>query len=65
VASAVEGRNPLYFFIMPVLFLSLHLGYGAGFIRGIVKGLRSKGKATAYSGEVFIRRVTIGGPDGS
>lgn len=64
-ASAYEGRNPLYFFIMPLLFLSLHLGYGAGFIRGIVKGLRNKGKATAYTGEVSIRRVTIGGPDGS
>src|SRR5512143_2318416 len=29
--AAVEGRNPLYMFVMPVLFLTLHLGYGAGF----------------------------------
>ena len=47
------------------LFFALHLGYGAGFIRGVVKGLRNKGKTSAYKGGVTIRRVTIGGPDGS
>jgi cellulose synthase/poly-beta-1,6-N-acetylglucosamine synthase-like glycosyltransferase len=58
-ASAVEGRNPLYFFIMPVLFLSLHLGYGAGFIRGIIKGFYGKKKAPYPAKDVLIRRVQV------
>ncbi|HEY3346804.1 MAG TPA: glycosyltransferase [Nitrospirota bacterium] len=41
-ASAVEGKSPLQFFVMPFMFLTLHLGYGAGFLRGLIKGLLPK-----------------------
>lgn len=58
-ASAAEEKNILYFFVMPVLFLSLHLGYGAGFIRGIVKGVTGKKAVACHSVEVRIRRVEV------
>ena len=58
-AAAREGKNPLYVLVMPVLFASLHLGYGAGFIWGALKKFkRKKGGQTdvMYS----LRRVEVG-----
>ena len=54
--AAYEGGNPAFFFIMPPLFLTLHLGYGAGFIWGVVKGLVRKGGAPPHAGGITIRR---------
>jgi len=59
-AAAAEAKNPLYFPVMPALFLGLHLGYGAGFIWGFFKGLRPKERAARPPVEVTIRRVAVG-----
>lgn len=56
-ASAYEARNALYFIVMPFLFLSLHLGYGAGFVWGFIKGLRPGRQVPGYLGDVVLRRV--------
>jgi succinoglycan biosynthesis protein ExoA len=56
-ASAYEAKNPLYFIVMPFLFLSLHLGYGAGFVWGFIKGLRPGRPAHSYLGEIALKRV--------
>jgi len=63
--AASEGKNPFFFFVMPALFLTLHIGYGAGFIWGALKGLLSKKCPAAPrqgGGEVTIRRVEPGRP---
>ena len=58
-ASAAEAKNPLYVLVMPLLFASLHLGYGAGFIWGAVKGLFRKKSSAPSRTEVKLRRVEI------
>jgi Glycosyl transferase family group 2 len=58
-ASAAEGKNPLYVIVMPVLFASLHLGYGAGFIWGAVKGRFKKRPSAPAGTEVTLRRMEI------
>ncbi|MBI5191219.1 MAG: glycosyltransferase [Nitrospirae bacterium] len=56
-ARANGWRNLLIFLVMPWLFISLHLGYGAGFLWGALKG--AKGKPAPYTGGVNIRRVAF------
>jgi len=58
-AAAARARNPLYIFLMPFLLLVLHLGYGAGFLWGAVKGLRTGAKAE-FTGSIMLRRVELG-----
>ena len=58
-AAALEGGNPLHFFVMPFLFLTLHLGYGAGFLWGAIKGLRPKKPSPPDAGGINIRRVQL------
>jgi succinoglycan biosynthesis protein ExoA len=58
-ASAAEGKNPLCVLVMPLLFASLHLGYGAGFIWGAVKGQFKKRPSAPARTEVTLRRMEI------
>ncbi len=64
VIAASEGKNPLFFFLMPLLFLSLHLGYGAGFIWGAAKGVRTGGHDPVKQDGITIRKVDLGRADG-
>jgi len=59
--AAAEGKSPLHVLVMPWLFLSLHAGYGAGFIWGALKGAAGAGKRPPYTGGVVLRRVEPGG----
>ena len=57
-ASASEAGDARYFPVMPLLFFTLHAGYGAGFFWGAVKGLMKKGRpANSGGAEVTLRRV--------
>ncbi len=59
LGAALEAKNPLYVLVMPFLFASLHIGYGAGFIRGAVK--KFAGKGGARPDVMFkLRRVDLG-----
>jgi Glycosyl transferase family group 2 len=58
-AAAREAKNPLYILVMPVLLLSLHLGYGAGFIWGGAKGLFMRRSSAPAKTEVTLRRVEV------
>lgn len=62
-ASAAEGKNPFFFFVMPALFLTLHLGYGAGFLWGLVKGAvkkREPGRGVKFAADEFtVRSVDL------
>ncbi|MHB8172920.1 MAG: glycosyltransferase family 2 protein [Nitrospirota bacterium] len=57
-ASAIEAKNPLYVLAMPLLFATLHLGYGAGFVWGALKKFR--GKKTGRPDVMFsLKRVEL------
>jgi len=59
--AAVEERCPRYFVVMPVLFFSLHIGYGAGFIWGALKGVLGIRPAPVGAGDITIRNVELPG----
>ena len=42
--TAMRGRRLAYFFIMPLIFGSLHLGYALGSLKGVFKCLLSRMK---------------------
>jgi hypothetical protein len=58
-AAAAEGKCPACFFVMPFMFLSLHLGYGAGFVWGLVKGIRKDRRVSGDATTVNIRKVDL------
>jgi cellulose synthase/poly-beta-1,6-N-acetylglucosamine synthase-like glycosyltransferase len=58
-AAAFEARNPLYLPVMPFLFLGLHLGYGAGFLWGLIKGAAGKKKGPQNPGDITVRPVEV------
>lgn len=58
-AAAAEARNPLYLFVMPLLFLGLHLGYGAGFLWGLIKGMAGIRKRPPEPGGIAVRQVEL------
>jgi succinoglycan biosynthesis protein ExoA len=55
-ASAYEGGNPLYFLVVPVLFFTLHAGYGAGFLWGLIKGMKKRESGQPDGGGVTIKK---------
>jgi len=57
VLAAAERRKPLQLFVMPFIFMTLHLGYGAGFLWGVVKGAVARGSGPVGAVEVNVRRV--------
>lgn len=65
VDAAVRAKAPAFVPVMPLLFLTLHLGYGAGFLWGLYKGLRKKYARPQDTGtprapvEVTLRKVTL------
>jgi len=57
--AALEAKNPLYLPVMPFLFLGLHLGYGAGFLWGFIKGVSGSKKEPPGPGEITVRPVEL------
>ena len=58
LAAAIEAKNPLYVLVMPFLFASLHIGYGAGFIWGAAKKFVGK-KGSRPDVMYSLRRVEL------
>lgn len=58
-AAAAEAKSPLHLFAMPFLFLGLHLGYGAGFLWGIVKNVARGGGKPKAAVDVSVRSVEL------
>lgn len=63
VAACMERKSPAYLPVMPLLFLTLHLGYGAGFLWGLYKGLAKKRAGVAETApapvDVTLRKVEL------
>lgn len=57
------SKNSRYLPVMPVLFLTLHIGYGAGFLWGLYKGLAGGKSGPAVMvdgpGEITVRKVEL------
>jgi len=38
--GSLKNKNILYFFLLPIIFINIHLSYGLGFIVGILKNIK-------------------------